>query len=88
MGHLQKAYEEATINLRSQYSQIKLLDITDSEEFNFIILTEHKRSHRNFEETKIEIIKIYYRLQMRASIIKTVEKCTACQVVKYTIHPH
>jgi hypothetical protein len=87
MGHLQKAYEEAAINLRSRYSQTKLLDITDSEEINFIILTEHKRAHRNFEENKIQIIKKYYWPQMRASIKKTVEKCKTCQVAKYTRHP-
>jgi hypothetical protein len=68
MGPLQSTYEKVAINLNSRYSQLKLIDVSDSEEINFIILSEHKRAHRNFEENKIQIIKKCYWPQMRASI--------------------
>ena len=73
--------------MRSLYSQLLLEDVIDSEEQNFLILTEHKRAHRNHEENKLQLLKKIFFPKMRATVKNIVEKCRTCQLAKYTRHP-
>lgn len=87
MGPLQTVYKDICTKLRARYSQKCLIDIVSEDEQRNIIFDEHKRAHRNYDENKLQISRIYYWPKMGAIIKQQVQKCQTCQIAKYTRHP-
>jgi transposase InsO family protein len=87
LGAIQAIYKDSSTNMKSRYTQTLLEDITDVDQQNIIIQTEHKRAHRNWKENKSQILKKYYFPRMTALTKETAQTCNTCQIAKYTRHP-
>lgn len=62
-------------------------NITDPNEEQFLIVSEHERAHRNYKENYAQLKEKYFFPKMREKTKAFVVKCEICKKQKYETHP-
>ena len=62
-------------------------DIFDEDEQLYLIIQEHGRAHRNFNENYLQLKRKYFFPNMRVKTKKYVKNCEICKINKYERHP-
>jgi len=63
-------------------------DLTDENDQENAIISEHRRAHRNSRENKQQLLEKVYFPQMRAKLTKIRKECQTCKEQKYERHPN
>lgn len=63
-------------------------NITDSNEQEFLIVTEHERAHRNYKENLAQLKEKYFFPKMSKRIKRFVINCEICKKQKFDTHPN
>lgn len=87
MDIIQEIYPLHFKNFRTRFTQLQVEDVTNETRQEEIIISTHKRAHRNQRENKSQILEKYYFPKMANKINKVVRNCTVCKVSKYDRHP-
>lgn len=88
MGIIQELYPLHFKNFKIRFTQLMVQDITDENEQDDLILSIHRRAHRNAYENKNHILEKYYFPKMINKIKFHVKRCTNCKENKYDRHPN
>lgn len=72
MGSIQEFYSEHFRNFKNRFTQSQAKGITIESEQEEIIITEHKRAHRNAKENREHITERYYFPKMAEKTNKLV----------------
>lgn len=90
----EEIYFEIRQLLRDNFPQINFVftstknrNITDENEQEYLIVTEHERAHRNFRENYAQIKEKYFFPKMRERIKTNAVNCEICKKQKYDTHP-
>lgn len=62
-------------------------NITDPNEQNYLILTEHNRAHRNYRENSFQLERNYFFPQIRMKTKAYAKQCQICHKQKFDTHP-
>lgn len=88
MGKIQEFYPIHFRNHKIRFTQTIVTDITNETTQDEIILTTHRRAHRNPQENKLQILEKSYFPQMNKKINFLIKNCTVCKENKYDRHPN
>ena len=88
MGIIQEFYPEHFKNFKVRFTQSIVQDITNESEQEEIIISEHKRAHRNGKENREQIRQKYYFPKMAEKTNRIVKTCKICKEQKYDRHPN
>lgn len=87
MGRIQNFYAAHFTNYRIRFTQTRVRDVTSETEQEEVIISEHKRAHRNAKENKSQLLEKVYFPKMSPKINKIVKQCNICKLNKYERHP-
>lgn len=62
-------------------------NITDPNEQEYLIITEHDRAHRNFRENFNQLKQKYFFPKMKARVRATAIQCEICKKQKFDTNP-
>lgn len=88
MGIIQNVYPLHFKNYRIRFTQCSVQDVTNEAEQDEIILSTHRRAHRNAQENRQQILERYYFPKMAKKIKFHVKRCNTCKENKYDRHPN
>lgn len=88
MGIIQEIYPEHFSNYKIRYTQKIVDDIISEPEQDELILTTHRRAHRDPQENKFQLLEKCYFPKMSRRIINLTKMCGVCKENKYDRHPN
>lgn len=87
MGKIQNFYADHFRNYRMKFTQTKVIDVSSETEQEELILSEHRRAHRNAKENKLQLLEKVYFPKMSSKLNKIIKQCNTCKQNKYERHP-
>lgn len=87
MGKIQEIFPHHFANIRIRFTNLQVEDVKNDHQQDEIIISTHKRAHRNAKENKIQILEKFYFPSMNSKINRIVKQCAVCKENKYDRHP-
>lgn len=85
--HIKNLIHTSFPNSRFIFTTKNNRNITDPNEQQYLILTEHERAHRNYNENYKQLMEQYFFPKMKRKIKNFVINCEICKKQKYETHP-